>query len=45
MIPLGAIINALDITIGSLVGLSFGARLPKRIRAIVSSACWSSGSK
>ena len=35
MIPLGAIINALGITIGSLVGLAFGARLPERVRAIV----------
>ena len=35
MIPLGAIINALGITFGSLVGLAFGARLPERVRAIV----------
>ena len=35
MIPLRAIINALGITIGSLVGLAFGARLPGRVRAIV----------
>lgn len=35
MIPLGAIVNALGITIGSLVGLAFGARLPERVRAIV----------
>ena len=35
MIPIGAIINALGITIGGLVGLAFGARLPERVRAIV----------
>ena len=35
MIPIGAIINALGITIGGLVGLAFGARLPERVRAVM----------
>lgn len=35
MIPIGALVNALGIAVGSLVGVAFGSRLPERIRTIV----------
>lgn len=35
MIPVGALVNALGIAVGSLVGVAFGSRLPERIRTIV----------
>lgn len=35
MIPLGALVNALGIAVGSLVGVAFGSRLPERVRTIV----------
>ena len=35
MIPVGALVNALGIALGSLVGVAFGSRLPERVRTIV----------
>lgn len=35
MIPVGALVNALGIAVGSLVGVAFGSRLPERVRTIV----------
>jgi len=35
IIPIGSIVNALAVILGSLIGLGFGAILPERIRATV----------
>ena len=35
IIPIGSIINALAVIVGSLIGLSFGAFLPDRIKTTI----------
>ena len=35
IIPIGSIVNALAVVVGSLVGLAFGAFLPERIKTII----------